>query len=398
MIRTALCLLVIGSVAARAENRAEDNRALAEKYYRAGAKAYSAQSFEVAASNFDDAYKALAMPEIAFSAAQAYRRAFRVDAKPEYVRRAVELYHVYLDKVKSGGRVADAADGLAEMQHELDKLDKSGLGRASAPSAARTRLGVSVTVSDGNAAELGAMREIGDATGDAIKALTAKLDGNPLAPFALVDVDAKEHVLSVTADGYFPAEKKVTAVEGQSQLIELELKPMPAKVTVTTESDAQISVDGRPASSAIDLAAGKHLLAIVHRGREPFARELSVMRGEQMRVDAPLVPTGRRRAVPWIATGAAIAAGGGIACGVLALVHDGHASDLRDQIHMGNAAPSTADAYDREVQSRDHFATATWVLGGTALAAAAVATGLYLFDTPLPVVPSGAGVAVAGRF
>ena len=43
------------------------------------ARAYAAQNFEAAAADFYEAYKALAMPEIAFSAAQAYRRLYRID-------------------------------------------------------------------------------------------------------------------------------------------------------------------------------------------------------------------------------------------------------------------------------------------------------------------------------
>ena len=90
MIR-ALLIPVLVAGTARA-----DDKVLAEKYFRAGAKAYSAQNFQAAASNFDEAYKALPMPEIAFSAAQAFRKLYQVEPKPEYVRRAVELFEFYL--------------------------------------------------------------------------------------------------------------------------------------------------------------------------------------------------------------------------------------------------------------------------------------------------------------
>ena len=379
-------ILVLTTATAHAEDRAA-----AERYFRAGAKAYAAQNFEAAAADFNEAYKNLAMPEIAFSAAQAYRRLYRINARPEYVRRAVELYHVYLEHVKAGGRVGDAADGLAEMQHELDKL---GGGGHDAPVVEQTQLGVSVTI----AGESDAMHEIGDAPTESLAGLTATLDGKPIAPFALVEVTPAEHRLAVSADGYFAVEKKATAVKGQSQLIEIELKPKPAKVVLHTEDDAQIAVDGRPGSATLELAAGKHLVTIAHRGREPFARELTVVRGQELSIDAPLASTARRRAVPWVATGAVLTAGAATATCVLAFVHDHRASDQRTLILMGNAPPSAADAYDREVQSRDHYATATWVLGGTALAAAAVAAGLYFFDTPLPVAPEGAGLAYTGHF
>jgi hypothetical protein len=382
-----------------------DDKVAAERYFRAGAKAYQAQNFGVAAMDFEEAYKQYPVPEIAFSAAQAYRRLYLVQHRPDDVRRSVELYRSYLEKVKTGGRVGDAADNLQEMQHELERLERSGARFTAAPQVEHTRLGVSVTVTDQGDSQ-GALREVGDATGELVKGLKATIDGKPADPFALVDVDAREHVLAASADGYFPVEKKAVAVQGQSQLIELELRPRPAKVHVITDAGAQVAVDGRPASTLLDLPAGNHVVTVMRRGRQSFSRELAVTRGEDLKLEAPLQPTGRRRAVPWVMSGAgaiAIVAG---ATGILAVSHDNDASSLQKQIRSGNAAPSVADRYDQEVQSRDHFVSATWILGGTAVAACAVGAFLYFFDTPsteglqiAPVAsPGGGGVTFGGRF
>jgi hypothetical protein len=393
MKKILLSLLLVAHVAHA------DDRATAERYFRAGAKAYAAQSFDAAATDFDEAYKNLPLPEIAFSAAQAYRRLYRVESKPEYVRRSVELYRAYLDKVKSGGRVADAADNLADMQHELDKLEKSG-AKFGSTQTEHTRLGVSVT----SAGDTGAVTEIGDATGELAKGLHATIDGKPVEPFALVDVDARDHTLAVSADGYFPAEKKVVAVAGQSQLIELELKPRPAVVHVATESGADISVDGRAAGPRIEIPAGKHVLEVLARGREPYAHELVVTRGQELTLSAPLVPTARRRAVPWVLGGAGLLAVGAGITAILAVSHDNSAADLRDQLHTGNAAPSVADRYDDEVSSRDNYRTATWILGGAAVATATTGLLLYWLDRPaaehLQLAPTSGGGAVtfSGRF
>ena len=377
-----------------------DERALAEKYFRAGAQAYSAQNFEAAAIDFDEAYKSLPLPEIAFSAAQAYRKLYRIAPKPEYVERAVELYRAYLDKVKTGGRVGDAADSLGEMERELDRLKLTA--RTSAPAVEHTRLGVSVTIADQQVHDTSALHEIGDVTTTSLKGLSATIDGKPVEPFALVDVDAKEHVLSVTAEGYLPVEKKAVAVANQSQLIEIELRPKPATVSVKTEADAQISIDGRAVTTPTDVAAGKHLLAITHRGREPYGRELMVMRGQTLTVTAPLEMTARRRAVPWILGGAGVLAAGAITTMIVAFERDSHASSLRAQIDAGNRPPSDADAYDQAVSSRDHFVTATWLLGGAAVAAGATGALLYFFDRPssegVHVVPLAGGAAITGRF
>jgi hypothetical protein len=382
------------------------DRADAERYFRAGAKAYSAQNFAAAAADFDEAYKVMALPEIAFSAAQAYRRLYRVDPKPEYVRRAVELYRVYLDKVKTGGRVGDAADSLGEMERELDRLKIRV--EASAPVVEHTRLGVNITITDQLDAG-GAMHEIGDTPDLArtTKGLVATLDGKPLEPYALVDVDAKEHVIAVSADGYLPVEKKAMAVAGQSQLIEVELRPKPAALAVTTESGAHVMIDGRPVDeSHVELGAGKHLLTITHRGREPFSRELVATRGQALAVDAPLQMTARRKALPYIVGGASLLAAGAVTTGIVALVRDSHASDLQAKIAMGNQPPSVGDDYDRTTTSRDHFVTATWVLGGAAIAAGATGLLVYMFDEPSPEAlrvtplagPGTAGAMISGRF
>jgi hypothetical protein len=396
-VKRAIAILLVLSATAHAEDKAG-----AERYFRAGSAAYSAQDFAAAATDFDEAFKAMPLPEIAFSAAQAYRRLYAIDAKPEYIRRSVELYRVYVGQVKTGGRVGDAADSLAELERELVRLNIKMT--EAAPVVEHTRLGVSVTIA--GQADAG-LHEVGD-TGTAIAAgLHATLDGKPIAPFALIDVDAREHELAVTADGYLPAEKNAVAVTGQSQLIELELRAKPAIVTVKTEEGSHISIDGRVVpTTKIEIPAGKHLVAITHRGREPFGKELVAQRGETLTLNAPLRETSRRKAVPYVLFSAGLLAAGAITTSIFALQRDSHASDLHTSILSGNQLPSVANDYDSAVTSRDHFVTATWILGGAAIAAGATGALLYLFDEPsaesLQITPlvnsSGGGAVFSGRF
>ena len=402
MKRTIVTAALLFAIPARA-----DDRATAEKYFRAGAQAYSAQNFAAAAADFDEAYKAMPMPEIAFSAAQAYRRLYRVEPKPEYVQRSVELYKVYLDRVKTGGRVGDAADSLGEMQRELDRLKLSATPPA--PAVAHTRLGVSVTIRD-QRVDTTALREIGDATQTALPGLAATLDGKPIEPFTLVDVDAKEHVFEVSADGYQPVTKRAVAIAGQSQLIEVELQPKPAMLSVTTEAGAQLALDGRPVAIApaapIEASAGKHVLTITLRGREPVGRELALARGQALTVAAPLAKTSRRRAVPWLVGTGGVLVVAGVTTALFAIDRDDTASDLRAKIAGGNRPTSDADAYDAAVTSRDHFVDATWVFGVGAAVAGAAALALYFFDEPsterlrvMPIAsPAGAGAMISGHF
>jgi len=397
-ISIAVAVLLLVPVLAHA-----DDKAAAERYFRAGARAYAAQNFQAAATNFDEAFKSLPMPEIGFSAAQAYRKLYQIDPKPEYVRRAIELFENYLANVKTGGRVGDAADNLLDMKREWAKLEAAGVKtQVAAPAAPKTRLGVNVSLPDqASSSDAATLREIGDSpVADAgIKGLVATIDGNKVDPFTLVDVAAKDHVIKVAADGYFPVEKKTVAVEGQSALVDVELKPMPAKVKVATESDAKILVDGRAAATApaapIELKAGKHLLTVLHRGREPFATEVSLTRGQELALDASLRKTSRRRAVPYILAGAGLLAVGALTTALVANARDNHADDLRMQIQMGNRPPGDDDAYDAAVKSRDKFVAWTWALGGAAVVAGGTGTLLFFFDAPSA---DSATVGVSGHF
>ena len=226
-------------------------------------------------------------------------------------------------------------------------------------------------------------------------------------PFALLDVEPGDHVISVTADGYFPVEKTQRAVAGAPVIVEVELKPKPAHVKVATESGARISVDGRPSQTTmLELANGKHVITVMRRGRLPFGRELTVVRGQQMTVDARLEKTGRRRAVPWVLSGAGALTVLSALTGIAAVVADGKALDARDQIATGNASPSIGDDYDHQIKRRDELKTSAIVLGAGALVAGAVGVGLYLFDTPsneglrvTPIAsPEVAGVMASSRF
>ena len=395
-----LMIVILLAGVARADDKTE-----AERYFRAGAKAYAAQNFAAAVADFEEAYKALPLPEIAFSAAQSYRRLYRIDPQPRHVARSVELYRVYLDKVKTGGRVGDAADNLAEMERELDKLKARGT-KIVDKEVEHTRLGVTVNIGD-RAPEIGALREIADAIGDtALAGVHVTIDKKPVEPNALIDVTPGDHVIAVTADGYFPVEKKQRAIASATALVEVQLQPRPAKVTVDTEASAAIAVDGRRGQRALELSAGKHLLTVTHRGREPFAKEITVTRGQELTVEAPLEQTGRRRAVPWLIGGASALAAGAAVTTVFAFVHDSRASDAEGKLGDGNQLPAIGDTYDREVRSRDRYRTATYALGGAALATGAVGLMLYYFDRPSPervqlapiAGPSGGGVTLSGRF
>lgn len=405
MNRAVVVAIVVGLAApARAD------KAKAEQYFHAGAEAFKKQSFSAAAENFELAYKELELPEIAFSAAQAYRRQYFVDPKPAYVKRAVELYKVYLANVKSGGRVSDAADGLEEMERELDKLTAHG-EKIGGVEREATRLAVSVTVAGESKTS---MTELSALPATDTLGAKALLDGKPIELFAPRDVEPGDHVVEVTAPGYEPVTEKRRVVPGSTELVEVALQPRPAQLAVHTEDGAHVAINGRPAGdaplAAQELAAGHYLVAITARGREPVVRELDLGRGESHSLDVPLHRTSRRRAVPILVwAGAGLAVG----CGVMttiAIVANGKMNDLESQRETVGLTISQLADYRNWSSRRDETRDLAWGFGAAAVTAGALAAVLYWFDTPTATeraptraivpapTPGGAAVTVIGRF
>ncbi|MBV8758692.1 MAG: PEGA domain-containing protein [Deltaproteobacteria bacterium] len=399
-MRIIAILLVLCAVAT-----ADDKRE-AERYFRAGEKAYQSQNFEAAARNFEEAYKDAPLPEIAFSAAQAYRRQYRVDARPEYCARAVELYKLYLGKVKTGGRVADAADALVEMQHELDRLIKLGLKVSPEIAAEHTLLGVSPAL--GGVRQPHEMREVDEARGGAPD-IVVTFDGKRVEPYSLNQIEPGVHAIHVEAPGYKPYDLQQNVVQGTTNMIDVALEPKPAHVTFDVEADATITLDGRPLGTTplvTDVPAGSHVVTFSHRGREPVVRDIAFDKGQELRLHQPLAMTARRRAVPYVVIGAGSLALLSGASAIAALVEDSRASSLHNQIAGGNALMSVGLAYQDKLMWRDRFVTATWTTGALALATAGVAAWLYYADHPSPEAahiapmagPSGAGAMLFGSF
>ena len=114
----AAAVLLLTAQPARADEKAE-----AQKRFRSGEVAFKAGDYVVAAEAFEEAYALLPLPAIAFSTAQSYRLQYFIDKQPARLRRAVELYRVYVDQTPKGGRREDAVANLAEVEPLLGRLD-----------------------------------------------------------------------------------------------------------------------------------------------------------------------------------------------------------------------------------------------------------------------------------
>ena len=294
------------------------------------------------------------------------------------------------------------------MQREVDKLVAAGAKATHDANIERTRLGVSPLLT---AEQRGAgMREIADLPdGDDVK-LATSIDGKPVPPFQMMDVEPGPHVVRVEAEGYQTYEATERVVKGASMVAEVVLQPKPARVAIETEQGARVRVDGRLVGTAplaaVDMPAGKHLVTIVRSGRVAVARDIEVARGQEVKLGAPLEKTARRQAVPYVATGAVIFASIAISGLVYTLVEDNRAGDQLEAIRAGDQQPEAAERYDQHIERRNQALAGTIITGGISLASGGIAAALYWTDRPsdenVRVTPaisaSGAGVSVVGRF
>ena len=408
IIAVAAVVAVVALAAPALADAPAGDRAKAEKYFAAGEQAYRQQSFGAAAEQFELAYAALPLPEIAFSAAQAYRRQYFVDPKPEYVKRAVELYRVYLAKVKHGGRVADASDGIAEMQRELDRLLAGGVAIGDVKRDS-TRIAVSVSVAGERASELTELTALPATTHTGA---TATLDGTPIELFAPVVCTPGPHTVAVTADGYAPVQETRQVVVGSTELVEVKLEPLPAKLVIATEPGALVAVDGHALGTAPlpeqSLPAGPHTVAITHRGRLPVERQVTLERGKRTALDLPMAMTTRRKTVPYLLGATGLLAVGSVVTTVVAVHYDNAMSGLdHERLTTGITEAQLSD-YRTDVRYRDDWRATAFSLGGAAVVTGAVTAALYYLDLPTlgeraTVVPTatpggGAGVSVTGKF
>jgi hypothetical protein len=378
------------------------DRGAAEKYFRAGEQAFQAQNFEAAAKDFEAAYVELPIPEIAFSAAQAYRRQYRIDPKPIYVQRGLALFQAYVKAVKTGGRVADAADAINDLERELDRLIRAGAKVSPEVAAEHTQLGISVLL---DRASTG-VHEVDDPVRRAHAKIAVMLDGKAVEPFAPINVVPGPHAIHVEVAGYKPVDRNESIIQGTSSMIEIPLEPLPAQVTVSTEPAAHISIDGRSAGVApvapIALAAGHHLVTITRRGRIAVEREVSLANGQRLDLHAPLVPTAQRRAVRWVGLSAATLAAIAVGTGGLALYYDREAVGLRGHLQTGNASAADLADYATDRTRRDDLRGPALLFATGAVVAGLVTAGLYYFDTPIAegvtITPVVGGGVISARF
>lgn len=370
-----------------------DKKSEAKKFFRAGEQAFNAGQYPMAAQAFEEAYQRFPSPAIAFSAAQAYRLQYFVDKVPANLKRSVELYRKYLEEVKAGGRRADAAASLAELEPILQRLEGENTIEAVARKAV-TKLLVST-----------------DTKGAVVH--FAK-EGPKSAPLAR-EVSPGKYKIRVTAKGHFPYEDTVEVFEGQFRLVEVNLKAKPATIEVAKAHDGtQVVIDGRvvgelPLEAPLNLKAGKHRVVLMDRGHRSVTRDIEVGRGESMSIDAELKTTWQRKISYGVLGVGAASLAGALVYWPLAVHEQNKAIELRDKKDTVGLTLDESAEYESRRDKRNEYRDVAFALGGFGLAVGAAGALLYYLDSPemeersAPVVaptvgPDSVGVGLSGRF
>ncbi|WP_044985984.1 PEGA domain-containing protein [Sorangium cellulosum] len=395
--------------------------AQAESFFNAGAEAYGAGQYQVAAEAFLEAHELVPSPSLLFSAAQAFRRHYLTQPSPDALRRAIALYREYLRVDPKAARREEAVAALSSLVPLEARLPAEGLpaaadggapaagaAGAAAPASRGTRLLLSSpaepaeglpAAADGGAPAAGAAGAAAPASRGTRLLLSSpaegarvSVDGQPFVSAPLVaQVAPGAHRVRVQAAGHYDEELTVIAVDGELMPRHVVLRPKPAMLRVTGTSGASLVIDGQaratlPTAAAIAVEPGVHVVEVSLPGRELYRREIRVTHEQDVRLDADLRTTSQRLAA-WtvLGAGAAGAAATGVLAG-LALARQAEAVDLRDRRDATSLTPSERDRYNAAVSARGGLGAAAAVAGGVSFVTLAVGLRLFLFDDPRSVV------------
>jgi len=365
--------LVTTTGLASAKEPTPDEVERARTFFNAGAQAYSAARYSEAVRSFDQAYELAPRPQLLFSLAQAERKEFFASNDASYLKRAVHHYKAYLDQVPSGGRRSEATEAKADLEARLARLDPA---QAAAAPVQPEKRKARVTV---YSATVGAQ---------------ASVDGGPAQELPYFgDLEPGKHRIRVFAEGYYDAEREVSGDKAVDQPVDLPLKERPSLVTVVLDAHADIYVDGRivataPVSRPIEVAPGPHVISIAANGKRPLSADVVLPRGKPYRFEPKLETSGQRIvAFTMLGVGAAGIVTGAV-FGALSLGQESHAKSILDDSASGNITGDQLQSYNKSIDRRDAFRTASIVGLGAGAGFAAGGALLYLLDRPtISVVP-----------
>jgi PEGA domain len=394
-----------GGSVARADQPSARERREARRLFRAGEQAYHAAKYALAADAFEAAYAILPAPQIAFSTAQAHRLQYFVDKDARHLARAVELFRLYLEKTPEGAQRDIAVTHLSEIEPMLQRMEEA----ASRFTTRRDDAGHAPA----GPAEIMLTSPVAGAQGS--------IAGTSGALPLKVEVEPGRYEATVTAEGYASGTKTVDVVAGRFFVVEVPLRPIPARLSVRTSDGAAVLIDGRaaadtPLRAPVELSAGSYALSVRKRGHRLWSRDIEVERGQAMAVDVELRRTRQRMLSYGVFALGGVVLAGGVLVNLRAASEGNEARKLEEQYQDVGFTREQLAAYERHRDERNRSVLAAYALYGTALAAGAGGFLLYWLDLPdvtrvrrekqgrerPQITPlfgdDGMGVSVSGRF
>jgi hypothetical protein len=372
--------LVLGSQPASAQKASQSDLAKAKMLYEVGVQAFDGANYTAAIKAFTEAYRIAQRPGLVFSIAQAHRKQYYLTKDPDSLREAVKFYREYASKVQQGGRRADVAEALAELEPLAGRLDPTASTAGSSSSATAslmepTRSGPQLMVSTQT------------------KGAKVSLDGSEPVDAPLIrDVKPGPHKIKVTADEHFDHEREVIVGETGVLPLDIALREKPAFITIETDAGADIAVDGRPVATTplvkpIEVPAGRHFIAVTKGGHKPVTQDIVVKRGEKKTLPFRLETTGQR----WVSYTLLAGGGLGVVVGVLlgfgAAEQEEIAATILAEKKRGNILAPRLNQYNDAIRQRDELRGAAVASLGTGVTIGAAGLLLYMFDNPTPTAP-----------
>ncbi|MFO0619195.1 MAG: PEGA domain-containing protein [Polyangiaceae bacterium] len=374
-MRAALAALVVSVIPSSAF--AGDASPEGQKLFEAGQHAYQFGDFKTAIEAFEQAFQLERRPGLLFSIGQAHRRQYTIDRRPGHVTVAIKHYREYLTAAPTGGRRAEAADALQQLEILAKSLEVDGQLPALEPEEPGTRLVISspaehafVTVDGG--------------------------DRRPL-PIAL-ETTAGKHTIVVSADGFGEQKREIEVPEHAVTALDVALEETAASLSVAGPSGARVTIDGRdeatlPLANALSLPSGEHRVHVSLGGHESYDETIDVPRAAALKIDAAMPTTTQRKAATGLLISGATLFGAGLVTGGIAVASYVNASSLKSDIDAGKvvcrAGPcDPLDEYNSSVTSTQQFGATAGVFLGLGVLAAGTGLVLFATDSPAPAKAS----------
>ncbi|MFO0546774.1 MAG: PEGA domain-containing protein [Polyangiaceae bacterium] len=374
---TGLSLAALGprpALAQEAEPAASpDKVAKAKELFEAGGRAYDRGQYTVALQAFQQAYDIVPRNGLLFSIAQSHRKLYGDTGDQRHREEALRLYRKYLDIVKTGGRRSAVLEAVAQLEASYASDPPK-----STPSNPTTPQPTPVVEA----------RKTGIYVTSAIPGLKISIDGGaPLDASQAIELKPGSYTARLLAEGYETYETKVEVQDGLLSPVAGDPKPLPGKITVQTDSGADVSVDGlvvatAPLSLPLSIPPGEHTISAQLLGHETRSAPIVVSRGADVDVPLDLPETRQRVAAQGVLGAAAGIAGVSIGLGVAAWVRQNAADAVLDASYSRLLTNADLKTYKSARADRDQLRAAAFVAGGVSGLAAIIGLGLFLVDPP----------------